>query len=62
MQNLENKSKIKELRDTSIIIIKLITDTLPDIILFINNYFNFIKLIVILKTKRIAVYDIMKSG
>ena len=42
-------------------IIKLIINTLPlNIILFINNYFNNLKLAVILKVKEIAMCEIMK--
>ena len=44
-------------------IIKLIINILPsDIILFINNYFNNLKLIMILKVKGIAMCEIMKSN
>ena len=42
-------------------IIKLIINTLFfNIILFINNYFNNLKLIIILKVKEIAMCEIMK--
>ena len=62
MQSLKSKSKIKELKNTSIMIIKLIINTLlSNIILFMNNYFNFMKLIIILKIKKITIYDIIKS-
>ena len=61
MQNLKNKLKVKKLENTLIIIIKLITNTLSsNIILFINNYFNFVKLTMILKIKKITICDIIK--
>ena len=61
VQNLKDKSKIKELKNISIMIIKWIINTLfSDIILFINNYFNNLKLVMILKVKEIAMCEIMK--
>ena len=51
------------MKDTLIIIIKLIINTLfSNIILFINNYFNNLKLTVILKVKEIAICKIIKSN
>ena len=56
-----NKLKIKKLKNTLIIIIKLIIITLSfNIIFFINNYFNNLKLIIILKVKKIAMCEIIK--
>ena len=63
VQGLEGRPKIKDLEDTSAIIFKLATDTLPpDSILFINNYFTEPKLARALKAVRIAMCETMKPG
>ena len=58
---MKDKSKVKKLKDTLIMIIKLIINILFfNIIFFINNYFNNLKLIMILKVKKIAMCEIIK--
>ena len=61
MQSLENRPKVKELRETSAIVVKLVTNILPSgTILFIDNYFTESKLTIALKAREITVYETMK--
>lgn len=62
-QGLESRSKVKGLGDTSAIVFKLITNTLPpNSILFINNYFIELKLASKLKASRITIYKTIKPN
>lgn len=62
-QDLESKPKIKDLGDTSAMIFKLVTETLPpDSILFMNNYFTEPKVVRKLMIVKITVCGTMKSN
>ena len=61
MQGLESRSKVKELRETLVIIVKLVTDILfSSIILFIDNYFTESKLAIALKVREITICETIK--
>ena len=63
MQDLKDRSKVKNLEDTSVMIFNLIIDILfPDFILFINNYFSESKIAKKLKPRGIIVYETIKSN
>lgn len=63
VQGLEGRPKVKGLGDTSAMVFKLATDTLPpDSILFTDNYFTEPKLAGRLKDKGIAICGTMKPN
>ena len=63
IQGLECRLKTKGLGDTSVMVLKLATDTLlKDSILFIDNYFICTELAVALRDRGIAVYRTIKPG
>ncbi len=62
-QGLEGRPKVKDLGETSAMVFKLATDTLPPgTILFMDNYFTEPKLAVKLKARGIAVCETMKHN
>lgn len=63
VQGLECRPKTKGLGDTSVMVLKLATDTLPkDSILFMDNYFTCTELAVTLRDRGIAVCGTMKPS
>lgn len=63
VQGLEGRPKTKGLGETSAMVLKLATDTLPsDTILFMDNYFTCPELAVALRDRRIAVCGTMKPS
>lgn len=63
VQGLENRPKVKGLGETSAMVVKIATDTLPtNTILFTDNYFTTQELAVALKARRIAVCGTMKPN
>ena len=62
MQGLEDRLKVKDLRDILVMIFKLAIDLLSNnTILFINNYFTCPELAMTLRGRRITVYRTIKS-
>ena len=63
VQGLEGRPKTKGLGETSAVVFKVATDTLPnDTILFMDNYFTYPELAVALRGRRIAVCGTMKPS
>ena len=63
IQELECRSKVKNPGDTSAMVFKLATDTLPnETILFMDNYFTCLELAVALRDRGIAVCGTMKPS
>ena len=63
IQGLEGRPKTKGLGETSAMVFKLATDTLPkDSILFIDNYFTCLELAVALRGQGITVCGTIKPG